>query len=102
MYIWNGTESPKKFITWQLNIQMKIINKEYTKMKYWHSIFNNILKCTDKSMKVILNQTHVLQEGQNDIVHGNITQIKDIKTLTTLNIYIDQDALRLYIITFEF
>ena len=56
MYISNGTEDPKKFIIWQLDIQSKIINKEVTKMKHWYTIFRNILKCTDKSMKVIVQE----------------------------------------------
>ena len=32
-----------------------------------------------------LNLAHVLQEGQNNIVHGNITVFKDIKKLALLN-----------------
>ena len=75
LYIFNGTERPKKLITWQLNIQNKVINgKEVIKMKHWYSIFNSILKLTNKSSKVIvqeiinkfLNPSHQIQKGKGE------------------------------------
>ena len=79
-------------------------------MKHQYAIFNNILKLTDKSTKVIvqdiitkfLDPYHVLGRANHNIVHENITQFRDIKTLALLNTYPNQQALKMRVLTFTF
>ena len=90
MYIFTFTKSTEKFIIWNTDIQSKISNGKYTtKMKELYSIFNNVLKLTDKSAKVIvqdiinelLDPMQVIGLVNNKLDHENITQFYNLKTL---------------------
>ena len=52
MYIFQGTEGPKKFIIWNIDIQSKIV-MDTSNLEKWYTIFTNILKLTNTLAKAI-------------------------------------------------
>ena len=79
MYIFTGTEGPKKIIIWNTDIQSKFV-KDWTKMKQWYTIFNNILRLTDKTAKAniqdiineFLNPMWIIGLVYNKLEYGNL------------------------------
>ena len=80
-------------------------------MKNWYDIFNNILKCTTGSTKIVvqeiinefLDPENLIKESDGedlikvDLEHSNIRAFKDINTLAVLNAHVDQGALDLFV-----
>ena len=49
-----------------------------------------------------LDLEHVFGKGQHDTIHGDITKFKDLKILSLLNTYPNQQVLSTFIITYDF
>ena len=84
-------------------------------MPHWYNIFNNILKCTTGSMKIIvqeiitefLNPENLIKESDGELLlqqieHSNIREFRNLKVLFVLNAHDNQGALDLFVISLDF
>ena len=84
-------------------------------MPHWYNIFNNILKCTTGSTKIVvqeiisefLNPDNVIKQSDGELLlqqieHGNIQEFKNIKVLLLLNTHNAQGLLDLFVTLLDF
>ena len=94
VYQFIDTEDPEKFIILNINIQSKIVMNT-TSFTKWKTIFDNILKLTDKSAKTIVQDiiNKFIDQRENILESEKNSQFCDITTLAALNSIVDQTQL---------